>query len=76
MPALVNGGTFHSATGGTFHSDIPGTFESDTDGTFNVMQSCNERMAGAAQAAAFLRLKSGLSQDFYCKIWRMCNMGQ
>ena len=47
MPALVNGGTFHSATGGTFqsdtggtfHSDMPGTFESDMDGTFKVMQS-------------------------------------
>ena len=39
MLALVNGGTFDSATGGTFHSDIPGTFESDMGGTFKVMQS-------------------------------------
>ena len=48
MLALVNGGTFDSATGGTFqsdtdgtfHSDIPGTFESDMGGTFKVLQSC------------------------------------
>ena len=47
MLALVNRGTFDSATGGTFqsdtdgtfHSDIPGTFESDMDGTFKVLQS-------------------------------------
>ena len=47
MLALVNGGTFDSATGGTFqsdtdgtfHSDIPCTFESDMGGTFKVLQS-------------------------------------
>ena len=47
MLALVNGGTFDSATGGTFqsdtdgtfNSDIPGTFESDMGGTFKVLQS-------------------------------------
>ena len=47
MLALVNRGTFDSATGGTFqsdtdgtfHSDIPGTFESDMGGTFKVLQS-------------------------------------
>ena len=47
MLALVNGGTFDSATGGTFqsdtdgtfNSDIPGTFESDMGGTFIVLQS-------------------------------------
>ena len=47
MLALVNRGTFDSATGGTFqsdtdgtfHSDILGTFESDMDGTFKVLQS-------------------------------------
>ena len=47
MLALVNwgtfdsatGGTFQSATDGTFHSDIPGTFESDMGGTFKVLQS-------------------------------------
>ena len=47
MLALVNwgtfdsatGGTFQSDTGGTFHSDIPGTFESDMGGTFKVLQS-------------------------------------
>ena len=47
MLALVNWGTFDSATGGTFqsdtdgtfHSDIPGTFESDMGGTFKVLQS-------------------------------------
>ena len=52
MLALVNGGTFDSATGGTFqsaadgtfHSDIPGTFESDMGGTFKVMQSIYENM--------------------------------
>ena len=37
--ALVNRGTFDSATGGTFHSDIPGTFETDMGGTFKVLQS-------------------------------------
>ena len=50
MLALVNGGTFDSATGGTFqsdtdgtfNSDIPGTFESDMGGTFKVLQSNNE----------------------------------
>ena len=50
MLALVNGGTFDSATGGTFqsaadgtfHSDIPGTFESDMGGTFKVMQSTSD----------------------------------
>ena len=49
MLALVNGGTFDSATGGTFqsdtdgtfNSDIPGTFESDMGGTFKVLQSLN-----------------------------------
>ena len=49
MLALVNGGTFDSATGGTFqsdtdgtfNSDIPGTFESDMGGTFKVLQSCD-----------------------------------
>ena len=51
MLALVNGGTFDSATGGTFqsdtdgtfNSDIPGTFESDMGGTFKVLQSLKSR---------------------------------
>jgi hypothetical protein len=50
MLALVNGGTFDSATGGTFqsdtdgtfNSDIPGTFESDMGGTFKVLQSISK----------------------------------
>ena len=50
MLALVNRGTFDSATDGTFqsdtdgtfHSDIPGTFESDMGGTFKVLQSTYE----------------------------------
>ena len=53
MLALVNGGTFDSATGGTFqsdtdgtfNSDIPGTFESDMGGTFKVLQSPNDEPA-------------------------------
>ena len=52
MLALVNGGTFDSATGGTFqsdtdgtfNSDIPGTFESDMGGTFKVLQSHERRL--------------------------------
>ena len=52
MLALVNGGTFDSATGGTFqsdtdgtfNSDIPGTFESDMGGTFKVLQSYNRQI--------------------------------
>ena len=54
MLALVNGGTFDSATGGTFqsdtdgtfNSDIPGTFESDMGGTFKVLQSPATRRSG------------------------------
>lgn len=55
MLALVNRGTFDSATGGTFqsdtdgtfHSDIPGTFESDMDGTFKVLQSANGQVVSS-----------------------------
>ena len=39
MLALVNWGTFDSATGGTFQSDTDGTFHSDIPGTFKVLQS-------------------------------------
>ena len=66
MLALVNGGTFDSATGGTFqsdtdgafHSDIPGTFESDMGGTFKVLQS---QPIGKAKIQQIQR------QKYYCQ---------
>ena len=62
MLALVNGGTFDSATGGTFqsdtggtfHSDIPGTFESDMGGTFKVLQSSSVEILLARGARTIL----------------------
>ena len=61
MLALVNRGTFDSATGGTFqsdtdgtfNSDIPGTFESDMGGTFKVLQSVQLFKLGYFDAAFY-----------------------
>ena len=66
MLALVNrgtfdsatGGTFQSDTGGTFHSDIPGTFESDMDGTFKVLQSTYSSIASLMQSTMYLTSSS------------------
>ena len=65
MLALVNRGTFDSATGGTFqsdtdgtfNSDIPGTFESDMGGTFKVLQSFYvTRIGNYTYSVVFLRM--------------------
>ena len=68
MLALVNWGTFDSATGGTFqsdtdgtfHSDIPGTFESDMGGTFKVLQSIHTMMD-----ACFIKIQEYYSNSTY-----------
>ena len=73
MLALVNGGTFDSATGGTFqsdtdgtfNSDIPGTFESDMGGTFKVLQS-DDLSHYLKKAQYYIKLELGVfdSEDF------------